>query len=71
MSTTQITPGHYTLDPVRSTVSFQRKTAWGLTAVNGVFGSVQGRGTVDAAGTADGDLVFDVAFDRLEAHEAR
>jgi polyisoprenoid-binding protein YceI len=49
------TSGHYTLDPVRSTVGFQRKKFWGLTAVNGVFGSVQGRGT------AEGGLVIDVA----------
>lgn len=61
MSTTQITSGHYTLDPVRSTVGFQRKTFWGLTAVNGVFASVQGRGTVDADGIAEGGLVIDVA----------
>lgn len=58
---TQITPGHYTLDPARSTVRFQRKTFWGLTTVNGVFGSLQGSGTLAPAGTADGGLVIDVA----------
>lgn len=52
---TQITSGHSTLDPVRSTVGFHRKTFWGLTAVNDVFGSVQGRGI------AEGGLVNDVA----------
>ncbi|MFD6191502.1 YceI family protein [Streptomyces sp. NPDC060275] len=61
MSTIQIASGQYTLDPVRSTVGFQRKTFWGLMAVKGVFGSVEGRGTVDADGTAEGGLVVDVA----------
>lgn len=58
---TQITAGNYTLDPLRSTVAFQRKTFWGLATAKGVFGSVAGSGTVMTDGGAEGSLVIDVA----------
>lgn len=58
---TQITAGNYTLDPLRSTVAFQRKTFWGLATAKGVFGSVAGSGTVMTDGRAEGSLVIDVA----------
>jgi polyisoprenoid-binding protein YceI len=48
--------GRWTLDPSRSKISLRSKSMWGLVAVKGVFGQVEGHGTVSAAGAASGTI---------------
>jgi polyisoprenoid-binding protein YceI len=48
--------GSWTLDPSRSKISLRSKSMWGLVTVKGVFGQVEGHGTVSAAGAASGTI---------------
>jgi polyisoprenoid-binding protein YceI len=48
--------GHWTLDPSRSNIRLKSKSVWGLVKVNGVFGQIEGAGTVSAAGQATGTI---------------
>jgi polyisoprenoid-binding protein YceI len=48
--------GHWTLDPSRSQIRLKSKSVWGLVKVNGVFGQIEGAGTVSAAGQATGTI---------------
>jgi polyisoprenoid-binding protein YceI len=48
--------GSWTLDPARSTATFQSKSMWGLIPVKGVFGSLEGGGTVSPTGEATGQI---------------
>ncbi|WP_034273588.1 YceI family protein [Actinospica robiniae] len=54
-------PGHWQLDPARSTVRFRHKTFWGLVTVKGRFSSVSGEGEVSPSGAATGTLTVDSA----------
>jgi polyisoprenoid-binding protein YceI len=56
--------GTWTLDPTRSTVTLRSKSMWGLVAVKGVFGRIQGQGTVSATGEASGTIT--VASDSID-----
>ncbi|MFF7969451.1 YceI family protein [Streptomyces sp. NPDC007903] len=58
-SLTDITPGHWVLDPARSMIQLQHKTMWGLVTVKGSFTKVRGEGEVAPGGTASGTLVLD------------
>ncbi len=48
--------GNWTLDPSRSKIALRSKSVWGLVTVKGVFGQVEGQGTVSAAGDASGTI---------------
>jgi polyisoprenoid-binding protein YceI len=48
--------GNWTLDPSRSQIRLTSKSVWGLVKVNGVFGQIEGAGTVSAAGEATGTI---------------
>lgn len=50
--------GTWVLDPAGSTATFVAKAMWGLQTVKGTFGTLSGRGTVAADGTATGSLVI-------------
>lgn len=61
VSLTDVTPGHWTLDPAQSTVNIENKSIWGLVNVKGVFTKVVGEGEVLPGGSAHGTLTIDVA----------
>jgi polyisoprenoid-binding protein YceI len=48
--------GTWTLDASRSQIRLRSKSMWGLVTVKGVFGQVEGNGTVSAAGEASGTI---------------
>jgi polyisoprenoid-binding protein YceI len=48
--------GNWTLDPSRSQIRLRSKSMWGLAKVNGVFGQIEGAGTVSTAGEASGTI---------------
>jgi polyisoprenoid-binding protein YceI len=48
--------GSWTLDPARTQVLLKSRHTWGLLPLNGVFGQVNGSGTVSAAGEVSGVL---------------
>jgi polyisoprenoid-binding protein YceI len=52
-------PGHWLLDPERSSVAFQHKGMWGLVTVKGTFARVSGEGEVLPDGTGRGTVVID------------
>jgi polyisoprenoid-binding protein YceI len=56
--------GTWTLDTSRSQIRLRSKSMWGLVAVKGVFGQVEGHGTVSAAGEASGTIT--VASDSID-----
>lgn len=56
--------GNWTLDATKSKITLRSKSVWGLVTVKGVFGRVEGHGTVSAAGEASG--VITVASDSLD-----
>src|SRR5579884_1085292 len=53
--------GLWTLDGLRSSVTFRHKTMWGLLTVRGRFASFAGQGERLADGTGRGTLTIDVA----------
>jgi polyisoprenoid-binding protein YceI len=61
-TTTQLSTyaGTWTLDPSRTTVTFQTKAMWVL-KVKGTFVAAGGGGTISEDGTLQGTLVFDAA----------
>jgi polyisoprenoid-binding protein YceI len=48
--------GAWTLDASRSQIRLRSRSMWGLVTVKGVFGQVDGSGTVSAAGEASGTI---------------
>jgi polyisoprenoid-binding protein YceI len=48
--------GNWILDASRSQIRLRSKSMWGLVKVNGVFGQIEGSGTVSAAGEASGTI---------------
>jgi polyisoprenoid-binding protein YceI len=50
--------GNWALDPARSTAALRSKSVWGLIAVKGVFGSIEGGGTVSPAGEVTGRIAL-------------
>jgi polyisoprenoid-binding protein YceI len=48
--------GTWTLDASRSQIRLRTKSVWGLVTVKGVFGQVEGTGTVSASGAASGTI---------------
>jgi len=48
--------GTWTLDASRSEIRLRSKSMWGLVPVKGVFGRIEGSGTVSAAGEASGTI---------------
>ena len=65
--------GNWALDPARSTVTLQSRAMWGLAAVKGVFGRIEGDGTVSPAGDVTGRLslatdTLDTGNKRRDAH---
>jgi polyisoprenoid-binding protein YceI len=48
--------GNWILDASRSQIRLRSKSMWGLVKVNGVFGQIEGAGTVSAAGEASGTI---------------
>jgi polyisoprenoid-binding protein YceI len=61
--------GSWTLDPARSTASFKSKSMWGLVPVKGVFGDLEGGGTVSPTGEATGQIA--VATGTLDTKNAK
>jgi polyisoprenoid-binding protein YceI len=53
--------GEWILDPARSTVSLKHRSAGGLVRVKGVFGEVNGNGTVALDGEVSGTLTVAAA----------
>jgi polyisoprenoid-binding protein YceI len=53
--------GHWTLDPVDSSVQFHVKHFWGLITVHGRFERFDGEGTVNSDGTVSGHLALDAS----------
>jgi polyisoprenoid-binding protein YceI len=50
--------GNWALDPARSTAALRNKSAWGLVTVKGVFGGIEGGGTVSPAGEVTGRIAL-------------
>jgi polyisoprenoid-binding protein YceI len=50
--------GDWALDPARSTAALRNKGMWGLVTVKGVFGSIEGGGTVSLAGGVTGRIAL-------------
>ncbi|HYZ54509.1 MAG TPA: YceI family protein [Streptosporangiaceae bacterium] len=50
--------GNWALDPARSTAALRSKSVWGLLTVKGVFGSIEGGGTVSPAGEVTGRIAL-------------
>jgi polyisoprenoid-binding protein YceI len=48
--------GNWILDASRSQIRLRSKSMWGLVKVNGVFGQIEGSGTVSVAGEASGTI---------------
>ena len=53
--------GNWALDPARSTATLRSKSMWGLVTVKGVFGSIEGGGTVSPAGEVAGRIALATA----------
>jgi polyisoprenoid-binding protein YceI len=53
--------GNWALDPARSTATLQSKSVWGLVPVKGVFGSIEGGGTISPAGEVTGRIALATA----------
>jgi polyisoprenoid-binding protein YceI len=65
--------GNWALDPARSTATLRNKSVWGLVTVKGVFGSIEGGGTVSPAGEMTGRIALatgalDTKNKRRDAH---
>jgi polyisoprenoid-binding protein YceI len=56
--------GTWILDASSSQIRLRSKSMWGLVTVKGVFGQVEGNGTVSAAGEASGTIT--VASDSID-----
>jgi polyisoprenoid-binding protein YceI len=54
-------PGHWLLDPARSTIAIAHKSMWGMITVKGTFTARAGHGEVREDGTASGTLILDAA----------
>jgi polyisoprenoid-binding protein YceI len=50
--------GHWTLDSGRSSATLRSKSMWGLVAVKGTFGQLEGSGTISPAGEATGSIAL-------------
>jgi polyisoprenoid-binding protein YceI len=50
--------GNWALDPARSTATLQSKSIWGLVPVKGVFGRIEGDGTVSPTGEVSGRIAL-------------
>jgi polyisoprenoid-binding protein YceI len=50
--------GNWILDASRSQIRLRSKSMWGMAKVNGVFGQIEGAGTVSAAGEASGTITI-------------
>jgi len=65
--------GTWVLDASRSEVRLLSKTMWGLVSVKGVFGRIEGSGTVSPAGEASGTITvasesIDTKMKRRDEH---
>jgi polyisoprenoid-binding protein YceI len=56
--------GNWTLDSGRSSATLRSKSMWGFVPVKGTFTSIEGSGTISAAGEATGSIA--VAADSLD-----
>ena len=56
--------GNWALDPARSTATLRSKSMWGLAPVKGVFGRLEGEGTISPAGEVTGRIAL--ASDALD-----
>lgn len=61
--------GSWTLDPARSTVTFQSRSMWGLVPVRGVFREVAGSGAVSPTGDVAGHI--EIAAASLDTKNAK
>ncbi|MHB9858432.1 YceI family protein [Streptomyces sp. YIM S03343] len=59
--TVAVETGLWQLDPTASTVAVRHRTMWGLVTVKGGFGTVGGRGEVQADGSATGTVTIGAA----------
>ncbi len=50
--------GHWTLDPGRSSATLRSKSMWGLVPVKGTFRTIEGAGTISAAGDVTGSIAL-------------
>ena len=50
--------GHWTLDPGRSSATLRSKSVWGLVPVKGTFRTIEGAGTISAAGDVTGSIAL-------------
>ena len=65
--------GNWALDPARSTATLRSKSMWGLVPVKGVFGRIEGGGTVSPAGQVTGRITLptealDTKNKKLDTH---